>query len=247
MTTRRTQPHRARLALTVTMLLLTLPVAAQVTGQDAADFLATTLNTPDTTMAGIAALAGTAEDADLKPIFKALATSDRKEARLFAVTAIPTALGEAGDDLLVDRLKNDPLMSIRAEAMAQLIARDAATNAILRYAVTIDDEPIQLMAGKALVREGEVAFAVNTLTTLTGSTDVDLAANARLTLLETGDATQLTSLRAYVADDDTHPLAIELLLSQIRDQGTTAAEPIVDDVLARETLPAARKSSITPV
>jgi HEAT repeat protein len=238
MTTRRTQSLWATLALTVTLLLAS-PAIAQVTSQDAADYLTTTLNTPDTALAGIAALAGTVEDADLEPIFTALASSNRKDIRLFAITAIPAALGDRGDALLTDRLQNDPLMSIRAEALAQLIARDATTTDLLQTAITLDDEAIQLMAGTALVREGEVAFAIDALTKLTESSDPDLAANARLTLLDTGNKTQLAPLRAYVTDGDPSPLAIELLLRQIREQETTSAKPIVDDVLAMENAPAA--------
>jgi HEAT repeat protein len=228
--------HLRFLILVSIVVAATTPSAfAQVTTQDAADYLVETLNGDDA-LAGIAALAATNEDEQLKWMFLALARSDRKEVRLFTVTAIPSALGSAGDVILADRLRKDALMSVRSEAMAQLVTRDAAPLGVLREAILIDDDTIQLMAAKALARNGELIAAKDTLETLTQSSDPDLAANARLALFEAGDDTQLPPLQSYMTSADTSPLGIELLLSQIRNQDTERAAPLVEAVLAMEDI-----------
>ena len=218
------------------MAIVSTSAHAQTPGERAATYLANTLNDPDTSAIAMASLASLTDD-DLKPIFAALATSKDRDTRLFAIAAIPAALGDEGHSILRDRLANDPLMIIRAEALSQLITADSIGIETLRIAMRTDDQTIQLLAARALMKEGD-DNARQTLLALVDADDRDLAANARLALLAAGDDTQLPELKTYIAGletDETASLAVELTLAQIRDQAMAEGLPLVEQVLTMDS------------
>lgn len=90
--------------------------------QLARDYLAEALRNDETTGDALVALQ-VSGDEDVVPLFAALSRSDDKECRLLATAALRKFAAPAA--ALLQRLREDPEMIIRAEALAHLLDKDA--------------------------------------------------------------------------------------------------------------------------
>ena len=189
-------------------------------------FLTELLTRPGDAPNAFLALRGTG-DADLAPIFAAMTRSEDKSTRLFATASLPAISAEAAVRPLLERLNEDSMMAIRAEAMAQLMELDALGAGDLLDLVDAQDETIRCLAARALVQQQQGRLAQTALEELTESAEILTACSARAALLKMGDTSQLPVLRDVMADDDTADGLLWVLLLQIEDEQITQATDLV--------------------
>jgi HEAT repeat protein len=221
-------------ACVIPVLVLT-PARAQTAADPAVEYLKTALNNPNSAPYAMAMLAST-QDTALLDVFEALAKSRDKETRLYAVGVLEPLAGELAVPILRDRLNKDPRMAVRVEALAQLIALEAITDAQLTDVLAIDDDSMRLLAAQTLAQRGQGA-AIPALRGLVEQSDPDMAAAARLSLLKFGDLSQLDPLRDYFAGLESGkvpPIVGQMLLGQIATSEIVSAEPIVREILAMD-------------
>ena len=102
------------------------------------------------------------KDVDLLPLFAAICKSGDKQHRQMATALIDELAGKASAKILLERLQRDPSMAVRATALVRLVSMEAITPGQLIAATKIDDEGIQVIAARALVRAGRGRAATNT-------------------------------------------------------------------------------------
>jgi len=222
-----------KLLQTVLLLAITAPAIAQPE-QEAAEYLTQALQDADLAPMTMLALRSTGDD-ELLPLFAALTRSQDKTTRLFATSSLWELAGEDAAAILTERLNQDAEMAVRAEALAQLAAQDAASTRQLIDAMEIQDANVQLLAARALVRNDHADDAAQTLEELTLSTDENIAAIARLALLQSGDTSQLEPLRQFTAgltEDRISPVIVRAMLAQIEQEEIAAAAQIARDVIS---------------
>ena len=190
-------------------------------------FFAKSLNNPTQLPMVLAGLRATG-DATLLPLFAALCESSDKETRLIATASIAAVGGKDAAPALQTRLRKDPSMLIRAEALLQLDALDAITVGELIEASLLDDEGVQLLAARALSRRKKSDRVPALLQKLTASRDPDTASLARMTRLAQGDRTQIGPLRTTLLDAKTGDDLRIRLLDQIREEAIAAALPLAE-------------------
>lgn len=214
--------------------LLVAPAAGQVPDvQSATAFLQELLADPSAAPEALVALRLT-NDHDLAPIFVAMTRSAEKESRLFATASLSAVAGDDAAEPLLERLRSDTMMVVRAEAMAQLSELNALSVRDLREALDIEDETIQCMAARALVMEEHGSVASSTLNRLTESSEPMTACTARAALLNMGQRDQLDALRDTLADEDTPLILISLLLLQIEEEEIVEAVDLVREVASSD-------------
>ncbi|MBN1942116.1 MAG: HEAT repeat domain-containing protein [Phycisphaerae bacterium] len=166
-------------------------------------------------------------DKELLPLYTALLRSSDRRTRLTTTAMI----GELDDEALIEplreRLKSDPAMAVRSEALVHLLRRDALTAAQLRDALNIDDDGVRMLAARALVQRNKADAAVKTLQSLLDSRDPQILAQARMSLFGLGVDTpkHRDELKKILLDPKTTDELLLLLLGQIRrEKIKTAAE-----------------------
>jgi hypothetical protein len=240
--------HRAIILL----VLLSSPLAAQthagernrsspsdVKGQAPADVLRQLLTEPNTADTVLAALTAT-DDKELLPLFAAMAAKGDLARRALAVSVIAklgegdpsTAIQTGAADILYDRVCNDVSAEVRAEALGQLIALKGISDDRLTEMLKSDDQNLQCLAARAMVRHGKEGPPVETLRNLTGSAGVAVVCLARVTLLGKGDASQLAPLSAVMTDPATPEQLRILLLQQIIEEKVAPAGPVAAKIAA---------------
>ena len=197
--------------------------------QVATAWLIAALKNPRRAESVLAALRSAGQD-ELIPLFAALSRSGDKRMRLLAATA----LGRIGKPSVIAPLKKrvmtDTQMIVRAEAMVHLLRLKALSRDELRVILAFPDENLRCMAGRSLLRIGAVNDARAALTALTGSKDQATSGLARMAMLGTGDASQMTPLRKRLADPNTTRAVVALLMEQIVEEHLTAALPLAVQV-----------------
>lgn len=222
-----------RKAIALVLCLLPPAVAAAQPSLKAMAYLTQALRDPKRSAKALTALRA-AWDKDLTPLFVALTSNSNVKYRRFAVAAL------AGQDTpevraaLLDRVRGDPDMLIRAEALVRLLNMKAIETKDIREALDTPDERIQCLAARGLVARKAGHLAVGTFKKLAASKTPEMAAMARLGLLATGDEAQLAALRALLADKDTTPATRELLMGQITRDKITPALPLARLVAASD-------------
>ena len=157
-------------------------------------------------------------DKDLLPLFESMMRSGKKELRLMATATVSKVGGKDSAPALLERLRKDPTMVIRSEALVQLAVMKAITPEQLIKATRMDDEGVQIIAARALARLGKGKRATEVLEKLTASRDKDTAIFARMTLLGTGDRSQIQHLRKIVLDPEISQELLIRILNQIRQE-----------------------------
>ncbi|MFB3892100.1 MAG: HEAT repeat domain-containing protein [Phycisphaerae bacterium] len=157
-------------------------------------------------------------DKDLAPLLVALSTSGNKDWRLSAMRALAEIVGKDAAEPIAQRLKSDPSMLIRSEALIALIALKACTKERLQEAINSPDESVQCIAARTAVQEGYADIALDTLKKLTASRDADTVALARMSLLKAGQKDQFEPLKALAADPKPSAEALTLLMEQIIEE-----------------------------
>lgn len=168
------------------------------------------------------------EDPALLPFFEALTRSGDRSLRLMGTVMLPRVGGKQAAPALLGRLREDPAMVVRAEALVQLLDLEAVTDQQLREATAIEDEGVQIIAARALARRGKHDVADPILKRLADSRTPDTAALARMSLLGGGDRTQITPLRKILLDETTPPDLLVRLLNQIRQEQIHDALPVAE-------------------
>lgn len=212
---------------------LVLAAAASLSAQTAAStdealkYLSQAINDPKTVEATLVALRST-RDKDLLALFTALTRSTDRNKRLFAASSLREMFGAEAAPILLERLKKDPIMLIRSEALAQLLELKAVSQADLLEALEMPDENVQCIAARELVRQKQFKPAVDVLKRLAESKDVNTYCLARLSLLGTGDSSQLEPLKKVVSDRKTPQETLELVLGQISEEKNVAAVELAE-------------------
>ncbi|MGA2266171.1 MAG: hypothetical protein ABSH10_07050 [Phycisphaerae bacterium] len=234
----------------ILLVLLSSPLAAQTHAvrrsqtapsamQGPADVLRKLLTDPATADTSVAALTSTG-DPELLPLFAAMAAKGDLARRSLAVSAAAklgegdpsTAIQTGAADILYDRVCNDVSADVRAEALGQLIALKGISDDRLAELLKSDDQNLQCLAARAMIRHGKEGPPVETLKNLTGSAAVAVASLARVTLLGKGDASQLAPLSAVLTDPATPEPLVILLLQQIIEEKVAAAGPVAAKIAA---------------
>ncbi len=156
-------------------------------------------------------------DKHLLPLFTAVSRSADKKRRLFAVSALPEIGDKASAPVLLERLRKDPLMAVRSEALIRLLDLKAISDEQLIEVLKTSDDGIQCIAARELVRRGRGMEAEKTLRTLTFVTDLSTACMARVSLLSLGYNEQLDELKKTFADPNTPQEVKALVLYQIAE------------------------------
>lgn len=168
------------------------------------------------------------EDADLLPLFAALSRSGEKDTRLLATAMVGKVGGKEASDILLERLRHDPFMVIRSEALVQLALLENITDEQLTEAANMPDEHLQSIACRALARRGQANSVLGVLQKLADSSDADTRLFARLSLLGLGDHRQISPLRKEALDPQTPTRRLTNILDQIRMEKIRAALPLVE-------------------
>ena len=210
-------------------------MAAPAQGQPAAplDYLTGMLKDAKTANPTLAALRST-EDLELAPVFEAMTRSGEKNRRLFGVVALGKLLGKGAATALLERLNDDPVMAIRAEAMAQLIRAEAISAEQLSAALKMPDESIRCQAACALADMGQGEAAAAALTELTASKDRLISGLSCACLLGLGQAKYEQNLQKLVDDPTTPPAAIAAVLRQLEKRKALDAVGFVLNLAASE-------------
>jgi len=191
--------------------------------------LADALVDPDRAEFTLAALRST-RDADLAPLFLALARNGDKDQRMFATISLAELAGADAADALRERLRADAVMAIRCEALLQLQDIRAVTDNDLLEALKAPDESLRCLAARGLVEMGRGDAAEDTLVKLTASRDTATAAMARMALLGMGRREHSEALSKLMLDPATPREVVSLLLAQAREQKVAAALPMAHRV-----------------
>lgn len=162
-------------------------------------------------------------DRDLLPLFESMMRSGEKELRLMATVTVSKVGGEDSAPALLERLRKDPAMVIRSEALMQLAMMKAITPEQLVEATRLDDEGVRIIAARALGRLGKGKLATEILEKLTASRDRDTAVFARMTLLGTGDRKQIQHLRKIILDPEIPQELLIRILNQVWQEKITDA------------------------
>ncbi len=167
-------------------------------------------------------------DAELLPLFEAQMRRSDREGRLLAAAMAGKVAGELAAPALQERLRSDPVMAVRAEALVQLLLLKAVTTPQLQAAMTLEDEGLASLAARALVQRGKGALAMPTLQKLAASHDSDTAAYAKMSLFGLGDTPQIrkNQLRTILLDPKTSNRLLMGLLNQIRDENIKDAREV---------------------
>lgn len=170
---------------------------------------------------------------ELDNVFIALSKSSDRRKRLFATMSLGDLETPAATAALVERLRKDQTMAIRAEALVHLLNRNAADPALLKEAIAIDDENIQCIAARALCRQtaSPDPVAISTLTELTLSRSPVVSCLAQLSLVATGQNQHYASLEKLVQNADTSDDVIRLMLRQIVEEEITSGAPLARIIL----------------
>lgn len=173
----------------------------------------------------LAALRSAGED-ELVPLFAALSRSGDKRMRLMAATALGRMGKPQVTAALKERLRVDTQMVVRAEALVHLLRMKALTADELRAVLAYPDQNLRCMAARAMVQMGRTKDARAPLAALTASKDRATSGLARMSLLGTGDASQMTPLRKLLRDPKAPDAVVALLMEQIVEERIAAALPL---------------------
>ncbi|MBN1555230.1 MAG: HEAT repeat domain-containing protein [Phycisphaerae bacterium] len=164
-------------------------------------------------------------DKELNPLYIALLNSSDRQTRLTTTALIRRDADEQLTEALRTRLKSDPSMDVRSEALVQLLQQNALTTKQLVDALNIEDDGIRMLAARALAQRGKGDQTVATLQALLRSRDPETVAQARMSLFGLGvDAeTQKEELRKILLDPKTSEDLLLRLLDQIRREQIKSA------------------------
>ncbi|MHC4983434.1 MAG: hypothetical protein ACYTF6_09745 [Planctomycetota bacterium] len=207
--------------------LLWAPAAAAEALEAAKSYLSESLRETARTQATLAVLK-TIGDAELAAVFFAACRSEDKSLRLFATTALRDFAGSQVTAALLERLKTDQAMAVRAEALMALIAAKDVTDQQLISALGTLDQAIQLVAARELVRRGRARSAAETLSKLVGSKDARTAAAAGLALLAAGNESERRPLEQLMTNAETGDHVLAMLLEQIAEDEIKAASGLAE-------------------
>ena len=216
------------IALCASVLLTAVPArpaVPQETVQRAETFLTEALNDPDRLPLVMIGLRATG-DKSLLPLFERLMRHTDREVRLLATASVPQAAGKKATDALLERLRRDPSMVIRARALLHLASLETIDDRDLIEAMKMADEEVQVFAARALAKRGKAAAAKPVLERLSLSRNEEIAPLARMTLLGLGQHEQIGELRKIVVDKATPENRLIVLLKQIREEKIADALPV---------------------
>ena len=226
------------------LALCLLPSAARA--QDAAAgakaWLSAALDDPKKADAVLAALR-VSNDRDAAPIFGALTRSGDRRSRLAATAAIARLAPQESVPYLLERLQQDTLHAVRAEALAHLLEMKAISPEQLQAALLVDDDNVRCLAARGLLRQGRKDQAGPALRKLAQSKDLPTACMSRMSLLGMGEPSHLEPLSQALLDGATPDAVLTLMLQQVADEKirpagelaqaiTQSARPITVRVMA---------------
>ena len=226
-------------ALAVLPAVMFLPVVARGAdpaanpAADAKAYLVSAIADPEKANIVMVALRATG-DKELTPLLTAMAKSSDERHRRFALAALGETAKKDAAGVMVERLRNDDAVSVRAEAIIQLVNMDAASADQLAEALKVPDEGIQLLACRAIVKQGNPTAALDTLRKLAKSSDQLTAGSAQLSLLALGFKEYAQTLGQTFADKNASVMLLAVLMAQVSEQKITQALDLANTVLATQ-------------
>jgi len=204
------------------------------------DYLAGSIADKDRSLAALRALKAI-EDKELAPLFVAMSRSGDKTKRLMAVGALGRIGGDHAVAALKQRLSEDTMMAIRAEAIVHLLNLKAADAPLLAGAAKVGDDSIRCIAARSLSTRSSTKkhkdLALATLKELVESNEPITAVLARVRLLAMGDGTQLPFLTRLIANRETDVTIVRLTMIQIYDEKIASAAPLARTVIGSADRP----------
>lgn len=224
-------PTAVRTILALCLLLAAGPAQAQEPSPAAAAraWLSAALDDPKKQDAVLAALR-VSGDWEAAPIFAALTRSGDKRHRLAATAALARLAPEQAGPVLLERLQQDTLHTVRAEALAHLLEMKAISAEQLQEAMKVDDENVRCLAARGLVRLGQKSQAAPVLRELAKSKDLATSCLARMSLVGLGEADHLAALGTALRDAKTSDSIVALVLQQAAEEKILAARELADEV-----------------
>ncbi len=192
-------------------------------------FLAGSLGDPNTTDLALASLRLTA-DPDLVPLFAAYCSHSDRRVRQVAFTALADRKDDRAVAALAERMRSDPVVPIRAQAVAVLNEWKAAAAEDLRSGLQADDESIQYLSARGLVALGQGQTVMDKLAKLTEAKGADTRILARLDLLWLGESGQLDAIAQVLTDSNTAVGVVVLALDRIRENRLAATARVVEQL-----------------
>ena len=197
--------------------------------EDASSYLQVAMKNPARADQTLLALRST-NDKDLQPLLAAMSSRGKLSQRMFATLALVKIFGAEASDILLTRLRSDPVPTIRLAALAGLIETQAITENQLLDTVNDADGSIRCLSARRLAGKGRGALVGEALEELTRSGDLATVAIARMSLLAIGRTEHKPILEAMVADPNTPQDIVSLLLEQAAEDKITAAADMVRQV-----------------
>ncbi len=183
---------------------------------------------------GMFAALRTTENPALVPLFTALTRSGDKKRRLFGVVALAGLDANAATPVLLERIKTDPFMAVRAEALGRLLEAGTLTDQQIADALAVSDENVQCLAARALVDRRQAGPATPWLRKLATSADEATALLAKTCLLGLGKREHAAAVGKVLRDPQTPATLLATVLEQIEKQKIAPAVGFVLE-LARQT------------
>jgi HEAT repeat protein len=197
--------------------------------QLAREFLANALRDPNTTAPALGALRLT-EDPGLVGLYAAYSSHPDKRVRLMAAAGLTDLKGEQAVAALTERMRSDPIMAIRAQAIAILLQLKGAAAPQLQEAMKCEDQNVQYLAARGLVKVGRGDLAADALAKLALSKDPATAGLARLDLLGLGQADQLEPLTRLLSDANTPPAVVGMILERVQEDKVAALAGLAEQL-----------------
>lgn len=217
----------------VCMLATLTPVVAAVAQEVplAQKYLLSALKDNRQAPLALAALRATG-DRDLVPLFAALTRATGRPNHIMGIAGLAQLGGPQAIEALHHLARRDPSERDRTQALAELLAMEAANTELL---LELSDSPVdgvRLVAARELVIRGRGREAGAALEKLVASADARTAAMARMSLLGLGRGKQYGPLAKILRDPATAARTVELLLGQIAEEKIAAAMDLAGEIAA---------------
>lgn len=163
----------------------------------------------------------------LLPLYKLFLESSEKSHRMIATVQIAQIAGKDAVPYLRARFLNDSQMVIRVRALLELQKLNALQVKDLQKVIKLQDQELQLLCARALIRKNKANLAEPVLQKLTKSKDINTAIFARMSLVRAGDQIQVSYLKRFANSEEASTQLKLFMLSHITEDKIEALLPVV--------------------
>jgi hypothetical protein len=228
---------------TLVLLALCCPASAQSAASESGIVFLTGLLRKPAKVDQVLATLGVIADPELAPLLAGASAAGPASQRLTALSALSRLGADLARPPLLACFRTDDDPLVKGKALALLLNLKAIEPDEIRTALKLTDPHVRCLAARALVAADKGHMALATLneladekTRIPGPKDTKIPmplgvrAMAKLSLLATGDGSQLAVLRKLVQDPANPPELRELLAAQITRDKIAAALPLAREL-----------------